>query len=110
MSSSVTSLGALLRAKLDESYVAPRAPFVRSPDAVIPVWYDGSTYYRLEAGKRGMEYWTENQWDNYEADQREDSINDDMNACDNDFDDGAYERMQQRREQRYLENDANWSK
>ncbi len=28
---------------------------------------------------------------------------------DDDFDDGAYERMQQRREQRYLENDANFA-
>jgi hypothetical protein len=45
-----------------------------------------------------------------EADQREDSICNDMNACDEAFDDGAYERMQQKREQRYLENDANWVK
>ncbi len=29
-------------------------------------------------------------------------------ASDDDFDDAAYERAQQRAEQRYLENDANW--
>lgn len=75
-----SSLGALLRAKLEESYVAPRVPFVRDASAVVPVWYDGSTYYRLEAGESGMEYWTEDQWDNYEADQREDSIWDDINS------------------------------
>jgi len=105
-----SSLGALLRAKLEESAFAPRVPFVRDASAVVPVWYDGSTYYRLEAQECGMEYWTEDQWSNYEADQREDSISNDMNACDEAFDDGAYERMQHRREQRYLENDANWVK
>ncbi len=70
MSASVSSLGALLRAKLDESYVVPRAPFVRSSDATVPVWYDGSTYYRLESGEIGMEYWTEEHWSSYESDQQ----------------------------------------
>ncbi|WP_087746316.1 MULTISPECIES: hypothetical protein [unclassified Acidovorax] len=31
-----------------------------------------------------------------------------VERCDREFDDGAYERSQQRKEQRYLENDANW--
>jgi len=70
MSSVVPSLGALLRAKLDESYVVPRVPFVRSASAVVPVWYDGSTYYRLKEGERGMEYWTEEHWSSYESDQQ----------------------------------------
>ncbi len=64
-----SSIGALLRAKLEESYVAPRVPFVRDASAVVPVWYDGSTYYRLEAGEVGMEYWTEEHWSSYESDQ-----------------------------------------
>ena len=41
-------------------------------------------------------WWVENQWDDREED-------------DETFDDGAYERMQQQREQRFLENDANWA-
>ena len=42
-------------------------------------------------------WWVEDQWDAREED-------------DEAFDDGAYECMQQRREQRFLENDANWVK
>ena len=105
-----SSLGALLRAKLEESVSAPRVPYVRKANAVVPVWYDGESYQRLEEGECGMEYWTEDQWDTYEADQREDDMFNDMRLCDEAFDDGAYERMQQRREQRSLENDANWVK